>query len=278
MGDSRIDNLKEVLDDTEETVEEEETTETDSEEETAEDDAEETEEEESTEEEEDDSDEEEETEDDDDEFEVPEKFKGKSPKEIIKSYQELEKLVGQRTLTKGERKALKDAGLDRNDLGKMDDLKKVLEGTDFSKMSPAQFAQFIIDMTDKRAQAQAKEIYQNASTVKQAVNTEIKTATEKFPLLQTNKEFRDLVLAVIEADASRDEVTPIVTACEKVSAMMGAGEKINKKKTIKKKAKRTPVERSTTGNETDKETDEDKVKSGILGAGSPTDVLGGLGA
>ncbi len=274
MGDStRVDNLKEVLELDEEVSADEETEETDSEEETDEEESEETEEEEST----DEDTEEEETEDDEDsEYEVPEKFKGKTPKQIIKSYQELEKLVGKRTLTKQERSAMKDAGLDRKDLGKMEDLKDLLEGTDFSKMSAAQFAQFIIDTTDKRATQQATQIYQNASTVKQAVKTEIGVATEKFPLLQTNKEFRELVLAVIEADASREITTPIVTACEKVSAMMGTGEKIQKKKTIKKKARRTPVERSTTGSSDDKETDEDRVKSGILGAGSPT-AMGGLG-
>lgn len=276
MGNNdRIDNLKDGLnvDDEEETTEEE-VEETETEEETEE------EEETSDEETEEEVDEEEETEDEEEEteeeseFKMPDKFKDKSPEEIVKSYQELEKLVGQRTLTKEERKALKDSGLKRADLEKMGDLKKVLEGTDFTKMSPMQFAEFIIGMTDKRATAQAQEIYKNASTVKDAVRTEISVATEKFPLLQTNKEFRDLVLAVIEADATNDKTTPIVEACQKVSAMMGTGDTIKKKKKIKKKVKRTPVERSNPGNSDDKETDEDRIKKGIMGAGAPAGMRG----
>lgn len=264
MSEARIDNLREELgEDTPEEVETPETPETDVEE-TPEEDEPETEET---------GDEPEE----DDDSEIPEKFRGKSAKEIIASYQELEKLIGQRALGKGERKDLKDAGLGRKDLGSMEDMKKIIAETDFTKMDAQQFAQWMIDMSDKRATERAKEIYQTASTVQQAVRTEIEEATTKFPLLKSNREFRDLTLAVIEADASRGTVTPIIEAAQKVSAMMGVQKKEEDAKKNAQTRKRTAVETTQGGDGGKKDTDEEKVLKGILGGGKKSTALGGLG-
>lgn len=267
MSENRIDNLKEELGETSEEETTEETSETDVEE-TSEEEETETEEteEETT---------EEETEEGEDE--IPEKFKGKSLPEVIKAYKELETLIGQRTLTAGERKNLKDKGMGRKDLETMDDMKKLIEGTDFTKMSAQQFAEWLVSITDKRAENRAKDIYRTASNVQQAVKTEVEEATEKFPLLKSNKEFRELVLAVIEADASQDKVTPIVEACKKVSALIGAQKQEDDKKKNESDRKRSAVEGTPSGGGGKKDTEAERVRKGILGAKSTGSPLGGLG-
>jgi len=263
MSEARIDNLREELgEDTPEEVETPETPETDVEE-TPEEDEPET----------------PETPEDDeeDDKDIPEKFRGKSAKEIIASYQELEKLIGQRALGKGERKDLKDAGLGRKDLGNMEDMQKIVAETDFSKMDAKQFAQWMVDVTDKRATERAREIYQTASTVQNAVRTEIEEATEKFPLLKSNREFRDLTLSVIEADASRGTTTPIIEAAQKVSAMIGVQKKEEDAKKNAQTRKRTAVETTQGGDGGKKDTDEERVLKGMLGGGKTASPLGGLG-
>jgi len=209
-------------------------------------------------------------------FEIPEKFKGKSNEEIIKSYQELEKLIGQRTLSKQERSDLKDSGLGRGDLGNMDELKELIEKTDFTNMDPKQFTEFILGLTDKRAEERAQEIYKTTATVQQAVKTEIQEATDEFPLLKSNKEFRELTLAVIEADAVQGKVTPIKEACKKVSALLQIQKQEKENNDNKETRKRTAVEKNTPATKDKPQTDQERVVQGILNAGSGSGALGGL--
>lgn len=269
MGENRIDNLREELGE-EETTEETQETEA---EETSE---EETEEEESETSEEEENKEEEETEKTKSEFEMPEKFKGKTAEQIAQSYQELEKLIGQRALGKEERKDLKDAGMGRKDLGSMEEMQKLIEGTDFTKMTAPQFAQWLVEITDKRATERAREIYTTASTVQKAVQTEIGEAVEKFPLLKSNKEFRSLTLAVIEADAARGETTPIIQAAQKVTALMATQKQAEEAKKNEGDRKRTAVEGAGSGAGDKKDTEEEKVLKGLMG-GNPGGPMGGLG-
>lgn len=208
---------------------------------------------------------------------VPEKFRGKTGMDVVKAYQELETLIGQRTLGKDERQDLKDAGMGRKDLSSMDDMKKVLEGTDFTKMDAKQFAEWLVNITDERATSRAREIYTTASTVQQAVRTEIEEATSQFPLLKSNKEFRDLTLAVIEADASRGVVTPIVEASKKVSAMMTAQKQQEDQVKNDADRKRTAVEAPKGGSGDGPDTDAEKVLKGLTNSGGGASPMGGLG-
>lgn len=272
MSENRIDNLREELGETPEEETTPETPETDVEETPEEEtpDVEETPEEETPEEEDDQPEE-------DEDAELPDKFKGKSKAEIVQSYQELEKLIGQRTLSGTERKDLKDKGMGRKDLENMEDMKKLIEGTDFTKMNAQQFAEWLVGITDKRAETRAREIYQTASNVQQAVRTEIEEATTKFPLLKSNKEFRELTLAVIEADASQGKVTPIIDAAKKVTALIGAQNQVAQKKKNETDRKRAVVERTPSGADPKKDTDEERVKKGLLGSKNQGSPLGGLG-
>lgn len=243
----RIDNLREELENEEEVQEEEPTTETEPEEQ---------------------------EEEQEEEFEVPEKFKGKSSQDIIKSYLELEKTIGKRPLGKQERQDLKDAGLKRKDLGDMEDLKEMLEKQDFSNMDPKAFTKFLIGLTDKRSEERAKQIYEQKTSIQQAVRTELSEATEQYPMLKSNQEFRDLVLALIESKASAGENMSLMEASKKVSALVGnQEEKVEKKPRPKTAIETTP--KNTAGG---KETEEEKIVKGIMNANSNrNDVLGGLG-
>ena len=276
MGDSRIDNLKEELGEEEEVEETEEAEESDEEEES--DDEEEESDEEGADEDADEEEDDGEDEEEEDDEEIPEKFRGKSVKEVIKSYQALEKLMGQRTLTKQERKDLKELGFDRKDVDGMEKMKKIVEGTDFTKMTPQEFATWLLEQTNQQAEERARQIYQNASTVQQAVKTEIGEATSKYPLLKSNKEFRELTLSVIEADAAQGKMTPIIEAAGRVAKLMGAKEKDDKKKTTKKLRKRTAVENKGSGAGGKQKTDDQKVLEGIMGTGDKgSNPMGGLG-
>lgn len=253
----RIDNLREELENEEEVHEEEPTTETEPEE--------------KEEEEEEDV---EEQEEEQEEFEIPEKFKGKDINEVVKSYLELEKTIGKRPLGKQERQDLKDAGLKRKDLDDMEDLKEVLEKQDFSNMDPKAFTEFILGLTDKRSEQRARQIYEQKTSIQQSVRSELSKATEKYPMLKSNQEFRDLVLSLIESRASAGETMSLMDASEKVAKLVG-----NKEEEVKKKPRpKTAVETTPKNTAGGKETEEEKVLKGIMNANANrNDALGGLG-
>lgn len=211
--------------------------------------------------------------------EIPEKFKGKTIKDVVKSYKELESMIEKKAremATKMTGKQGKPAPVTKKET---DDIMKEFEGIDFSKMKPAEFAKFIIEQSEKRAQAIARTTYDTVDQTRASVNKDIETTTKVWPQLKENEEFRDMVVAIIENEANKGEILPLKTACERVGKLMGlkAGETPKKEPEAKSRPK-TGVERGTGAGGTDKETDEEKVVNGILGAGSnSTHKLGGLG-
>jgi len=279
MGKEINDNQKDKdIEETEVEETEEEDTEVeadDSEDEETEEESEETEDEEDSEEESEEDSEDDEKEEEDEDENIPDKFKGKSKSEIVASYLELEQLLGKRPISKAERAELKKAGVSREDIENMEDLAKELEQMDFTKMSPAQFGIELIKIIDKRTESRAREVYEQSSTIKTQVQSEISEAQEKYPMLKANKEYRGLVLAVIEAGAAKGEVVPLIKACEKVNAIIGEQKKKKDDKDRKDKVKRTVVERTPSGGDSGKETEEDRIKRGML-AGTKS-ALGGLG-
>jgi adenine-specific DNA methylase len=144
-------------------------------------------------------------------------------------------------------------------------------------MDAKQFAEWLVGVTDGRAETRAREIYTTASTVQQAVRTEIEEATTQFPLLKSNKEFRDLTLAVIESDASRGKVTPIIEASKKVSAMMTAQKQTETQTKNDKTRKRTAVEAPKGGANDAPDTDAQRVLNSLKKSGGAGNPMGGLG-
>lgn len=220
----------------------------------------------------------EEDEEEKEEFVIPEKFKGKSPEEIAKSYIELEKMIEK----KAEEKAKEIIKTREEEFGEEEEEEEIVppmkEGKpDFSGMTPEQFADWVIQEIEKRAEIKAKTIYEESSKVKESVSAEIATVQESYPLLKTSDEYRELVLAIIESAAQKGETISLEEACKKVEAVIGKKEEIGKEEEKKLKNAKAIVEKgvgtSVTGMS---ETEDERIKKALLGEGSKS-TLGGLG-
>jgi len=213
------------------------------------------------------------------EFVMPEKFKGKSAEEIAKSYTELEKMI--------ERKAEERAAEILKEKSKEEAEEKIeeeeeitppmIEGkVDFASMTPDQFAEWILQEVEKRAEEKAKKVYEESTKIKESVSTEIAEAQENHPLLKTSNEYRELVLAIIESAASKGEIVSLEDACKKVDALIGQKEEIGKKEEEKLKKAKAVVEKGggapIIGTP---ETEEERIRQ-ILSPKAPSG-LGGLG-
>ncbi len=216
--------------------------------------------------------------DEEEEEKIPEKFRGKSKGEIIKSYLELEQILGKRGISKEERQELKKAGVTRKDLENMEEIAKEVDAMDFSKMKPSEFVMYLLNIVDKRTESKAKTLYETADRVKQSVRTEIDEAKEKFPLLSTNTEYRELVVALINSEAAKGKTLGLVKACEKVNSLLSEGknkvDKSKKEEDRKNKVVKTDIETpdAALGN---KETEEEAVLKGLAQNRGNT-ILGGL--
>ena len=205
---------------------------------------------------------------------MPEKFKGKSPQDIAKAYSELEKLVERKAQEKAEALAKEKASSFKEE-------KKEYPLTpqgmpDFSKFTPEQFAEWMMGEVDKRAEEKAKKIYQSGDEMRSEVRKTIASVKKDHPLLKENKEYTDLVLALIESSSARGEQINLKEACEKVDKLLG--EKINlaKKDTDKLKKTRLAVERTSGVSGGKEKTEEELIKESLMG-GKQSSELGGLG-
>jgi len=216
------------------------------------------------------------------------KFKGKTAEQVIEMYKNLEKTIDKKanvkaqelvkTMTKGKKKP---AG-EKTDA----ELEKELEQTDFSKMTPKQFAKWTLDQINKRAMNKAQEIFEQASNVKAAVSREIKEAQRSHPHLKENAEYRDIVISLIESAGAKGKTLTLKEACEKADKAMGIkpkkkdddGKEEDKGEDGKgKKKPRTGVEKTQGTDGKENETEEEKVRKGIMGGGQNKSDLGGLG-
>lgn len=231
---------------------------------------------------------------DDGKFVMPDKFKGKKPEEIAKSYLELEKLIDKKATEKARgmntgRKIVKPAAGATTDIETR--IAKAFEGKDIKKLAPVDFAKIIgkviAEGVEERAQAIARSTYENADTTKAQVQKDIDAAVKTYPQLKENEGYRNMVVALIENASGQGKIMTLKEACAEVNKALGikpgtkaadAG-KDGKGKDGKKKPLRTDVEHAAGSEGGDKETDADKVLSGILGAGGKgtSNKLGGLG-
>lgn len=230
-------------------------------------------------EEDEDVDEEEEGEDEDLDPDDPmAKFKGKSAEEVIEMYKNLEKTLPSKVAKEAAKQAQallkKSQGERPKGKGKTEDeIEAEIENLDFSKMKPKEFASKMLTWIDKRSLKKAQEIFDQQTKVRSSVGKEIKEATKDFPQLKENKAYRELVINTMEAASGRGESIPLKEACEKVNAVLN----IKKEEAPKKKTKkRTGVETPHGTDAEPNDTEEDKVKKGLLGGGSKS-PLGGLG-
>lgn len=240
---------------------------------------------------EDDEDEEEDDDDDDsddddddeeEEFQMPDKFKGKSAEEIAKSYNELEKMIDKKATEKAE-EILKKKKEGKDDEDEEEDEEEEIKPPmkdgkpDFSQFTPDKFADWVVQEIEKRAEAKAKKIFDEGSRVKESVTAEIKGAQKNHPLLKTNEEYRELVLAIVESAATKGKTVSLEEACKKVDTLVGKKEgTIEEKEKAKLKKAKAVVEKSGgSGGSGKEDTDEEKIKKSLLGGSKSS--LGGLG-
>lgn len=221
------------------------------------------------------------------EFVMPEKFKGKSAEEIAKAYQNLEGMVGQKALEMAQNFLTKKGIKAKPEDGKKkdgDDDEEFdigLSDAEIAKMSPKEFARHLNRKITEKATEIARNAIERSNEVKTNVSREIKEATKAHPHLKENKEYREIVLSIIEAANAKGKVITLKEACEKTDKAMNIkpGEKkedLDEDGKPKKKPK-TAVEKQDGGDGKPVKTDEDRVKEGMMNAGSSGSFLGGLG-
>ena len=209
---------------------------------------------------------------------IPEKFRGKEPEEVVKSYVELEKMIERKAqeMTKAE---LEKRGLSLTE-EKKKEIKDVTDDIDFSKldftkMSPEDFAKWILSEVDKRSAEKARTIITESTQTREAVAQEIAEAKKKHPRLEDDEPYKDAVLAHIASAKAQGKDMSLEEACQKVDALIG---ETTTEETPANKVKRAGVETSTTNDVNKNLSEDEKVLEGIKNAGqSNTGPLGGLG-
>ncbi len=218
------------------------------------------------------------------------KFKGKSKKEIMQSYRNLETSIGEKA-QKMAQDILKKKGItakvkkeDAEGEEGEDDFDLGLSEEEISKMKPGEFGKHISRKILERATEIARNTIDRTNEVRGNVSREIREATTAHPHLKTNEDYRDMVISLIEAAAGRGEVLSLKEACAKADKAAGikpkpAGEqKLDKDgKPIVKKKKRMSVERPGGSDGGKVQTEADRVRAGLLGGSQSTGHLGGMG-
>ncbi len=149
---------------------------------------------------------------------------------------------------------------------------------ELAKMTPKGFAEWMIKTVGKMVE----KTYDTRSKVKDAVATEIREVQKDHPLLKTNQEYRELILALIDTAAQKGTVMPLKEACAKVDTMIGTargGNKITEEDKARLKKAKAQVERgagapASPGEE--KGAEQQRLES-IFGTGRSKSPFGGLG-
>jgi len=212
------------------------------------------------------------------EFVMPEKFKGKSPEEIAKSYSELEKMVEKKAEERAEEILKK-----KEEEGEEEEEEEAPEiptregKPDFASMTPDQFAGYMDKRIEQRAAEIANKAIEDSTRVRESVSSEIVEAQEKHPSLKTSDEYRELVLAIIESAATKGKIVSLEDACTKVDGLIGKKEEVGEKEEEKLKRAKAVIEKGAGAPPSGApETEEERIKKALLGEGTKS-PLGGLG-
>lgn len=219
------------------------------------------------------------------------KFKGKSKKEIMQSYRNLETSIGDKA-QKLAQEILKKKGVkakptaeDAEGEDGEDDFDLGLTDEQIAAMKPGEFGKHISRKILEKATEIARNTIDRTTEVRSNVQREIKEATAAHPHLKENADYREIVVNMIEAAASRNEVLSLKEACAKADKAMGikpkpAAPKLDKdgKPVVVKKKNRMAVEKPGGSDGGKVKGDADRVREGLLGgASSSTGNLGGMG-
>ncbi len=206
------------------------------------------------------------------------RWHGKSREEVIKNYEELEQQSTQQKNKKPDDKPEPKKQESKKESG--DEL-GVPSDEDLAKMTPKDFAQWMIQTVSRMVE----KTYDTRGQVKDAVRGEIRQVQKEHPLLKTNQEYRDLVLAMIDTAAKKGTVLPLKEACSKVDGLIGKvkgedGEnKVSDEDKARLKKAKAQVERGAgapTSPGEDKGAEQKRLES-IFGTGRSKSPFGGLG-
>lgn len=217
---------------------------------------------------------EEEPEEDEDE-DLPEKFKGKSKKDIAQSYIELEKLIGSKGggITEEKKEELRDRGFTEKNIKDLEGIKKELDKVDFNTVDPRQFFGWAFEQMANIATNRAQKVFDESSKVKESVRKEIHEAEKEYPILKENNKFRNMVKSLIKSERADGNEITLIEACKQVAEL------INYKKPteINRKAKQADlaIEGGDSGLESEKDTEEERIKKGMIGGGK-VGAFGGI--
>ena len=159
-----------------------------------------------------------------------------------------------------------------------DDELKIPGDEEFAKMTPKQFARWVMDNVKNLV----GKTYDARSQMRDSVAQEIRDAQKDHPLLKASSEYRELVLALIESASQKGAVLSLKEACEKVDAFAGKGqgdEKVSDDDKIRLKKAKAQVERGAGAPASpgeDKDSEDRRLES-IFGTGGAKSPLGGLG-
>lgn len=216
-----------------------------------------------------------------DDTRVPEKFRGKTPFEVLESYSNLEAHVNQKAIEIAKSMLPGGQSPDKKSVDDTKDLEDDFGLTEeqMKAMTPKQFLAHVNKTITERAQKIVSETLQRTTDMQSTVRKDIRAATKAHPHLKTNKEYRENVLDIIEAAKARGNNMTLAEACKVADKRMGIkpGEAPADGGTPKPKKKvRTAVETTDGPTPGKNDTEEDEVRKGILGSQS-TNGLGGLG-
>jgi len=221
-----------------------------------------------------------EDEDEDDKALNDPKFKGKTPKELIKMYNNLEGMIGTKAMKMAQAfltKNNKDIDIKKEDKGKEDDFDLGLSDEQIAAMKPKEFARILNQKITERATEIARNAIQRSEEVKTNVRRELNQAVEIYPHLKTNQAYRGIVLDIIEAGNAKGKTISLKDACKKADEALGI--KKEDKPEEKKKIIKTAVEKPEGEDGKPVLSDEDRVKQGIMkgGRSGGFNPMGGLG-
>ena len=204
----------------------------------------------------------------------PSRWHGTSREDVIREIEAMEGKKGKGEGDDKDKKKEKETDKKKTRVGKIE----IPSNEELSKMTPAQFAEWVL----KHIQSQVDSTVQERSAVQQSVAQEIREAKKDHPLLKTNAEYRELVLALIDNAAQKGVHMPLKEACAKVDAFSGTAKgettTTEKERTRLKKAKAV-VERGggSSASPDDGKGAETKRLESVFGTGGSKSPLGGLG-
>lgn len=221
------------------------------------------------------------------------KFKGKSKKEILKSYRQLETSIGEKAqklaqdILKKKGVKAKPTAEDAEDAdGEEFEFELGLTDEQIANMKPGEFGKVLSRKILEKATEIARNTIERTTEVRGNVQREIRETTKEYPQLKENPGFRKVVISLIQAAAGKDEVLSLKDACKEAQEITGIkpkkkegeGEGDGGDGKGKKKPNRMSVEKPGGSDGKPVKSDADRVREGLLGGRSSTDaVLGGLG-